>query len=429
MFTPFRGQGAELRGAGGRTYYTLIMTIPDIDLSEYLYDLPEERIAQYPVAERDLSKLLVSDGKTIGSDIFRNINKYIPSGSLLVFNNTRVIRARLLFRKDTGALIEVLCLEPLTPADYESSFGSAGPVEWKCLIGNLKKWKSGTISTVISRGGQQFILTASYICEEGDAWRVRFEWDLPDISFAEVIELAGQLPLPPYMSREVEDEDLVRYQTVYSRINGSVAAPTAGLHFTAEMIRGLQKSGIKTSEITLHVGAGTFKPIKTLQILEHEMHCEHFTVSGSVLEQLKNSAGRIVPVGTTSVRTLESLYWLGVKVLRLGVITAQELRLDQWEPYKEESLVTASEAMDALLGYLRVNKMQSLNAATSLIIVPGYMFRMTSAIITNFHQPGSTLLLLVSAWTGKKWKHIYKYALDNSFRFLSYGDSSILLRD
>jgi len=405
------------------------MNIPHIDLSEYNYDLPEDRIAQYPVPERDLSKLLVSDGKSIGSDIFRNIDKYIPSGSLLVFNNTRVIRARLLFRKETGAVIEVLCLEPLTPADYESSFGSTGAVDWKCLIGNLKKWKSGTISTVISRGGQKFILNANHICEEGDAWRVRFEWDLPNTSFADVIELAGQLPLPPYMSREAEDEDLVRYQTVYSSINGSVAAPTAGLHFTQEVIRGLQKSGIMTSEITLHVGAGTFKPIKTLQILEHEMHCEHFTVHGSVLEQLKNSAGRIVPVGTTSVRTLESLYWLGAKVLRHGLITAQELRIGQWEPYEEESMISAGEAMDALLDYLRVNKLQSLNAATSLIIVPGYRFRMTSSIITNFHQPGSTLLLLVSAWTGNKWKQIYRYALNNGFRFLSYGDSSILLGD
>jgi S-adenosylmethionine:tRNA ribosyltransferase-isomerase len=404
------------------------MTIPDIDLSEYLYDLPEERIAQHPVAQRDLSKLLVSDGKTIGSDIFRNIDKYVPSGSLLVFNNTKVIRARLIFRKDTGALIEVLCLEPLAPADYESSFGSAGPVEWKCLIGNLKKWKSGRISTLFSRGGKRYTLTANKICEEGDAWRVSFEWDLPAASFAEVIELAGQLPLPPYMVREVEDEDLVRYQTVYSRIDGSVAAPTAGLHFTTEVINGLQKSGIKTTEITLHVGAGTFKPIKTQDILDHEMHCEHFTVSLSVLEQLKNSTGMIVPVGTTSVRTLESLYWLGAKVLRQRLTTVQELRLDQWEPYEEECLISAGEALDALLGYLNVNKMQSLNAATSLIIVPGYRFRMTSAIITNFHQPGSTLLLLVSAWTGDKWKDIYKYALDNGYRFLSYGDSSILLR-
>ncbi len=400
----------------------------ELDINDYDYDLPESRIAQYPAAERDKSQLLISKGENISKDIFRNIDKYLPSGSLLVFNNTRVIRARLLFRKDSGAVIEILCLEPLLPYDYSLSFGSKNPVEWKCIVGNLKKWKSGILKTVFTSEGVGKNLFADKLATEGDTCRIRFTWDDKDLSFAEVIEACGHIPLPPYINRSDEKEDNIRYQTVYSSVNGSVAAPTAGLHFTNSVFSSLESAGIKTAEITLHVGAGTFKPVKSENIYQHEMHTEHFFVDKKTLKSLLAYRGKIIPVGTTSVRTLESLYWLGVKLMSDGLKATVELSVGQWEAYDLPQSVTVEESLEMLLSYMRRDNKTFIRASTSILIMPGYEFRMTSGIITNFHQPKSTLLLLISAFAGKRWKELYIFALKNDFRFLSYGDSSLLLK-
>jgi len=406
-----------------------------INLEEYNYDLPEDRIAQYPVDERDLSNLLVYRGGKISKDIFRNIDSYLPPESFLVFNNTRVIRARLLFRKDTGAAIEVLCLEPVAPVEYELSLGSRKPVEWKCIVGNLKKWKSGTLKTGFIINGNQFILSAEKVKQQGETWILKFIWTSEDISFGEVIESAGHIPLPPYIEREDEANDNSRYQTVYSKIDGSVAAPTAGLHFTENVFKNLNKKGIRSDEITLHVGAGTFKPIKSDSVFDHEMHCEHFYVTRETLKAIIKNEGNIVSVGTTSVRTLESIYWLGVKILsdpsneNLETQSIASLQtLGQWEAYDLDSSVTLNQSIEAILKYMNRSGLNFLHASTSIMIIPSYRFKVVNGIITNFHQPGSTLLLLISAWIGEDWKNIYNFALDNNFRFLSYGDSSVLLR-
>jgi S-adenosylmethionine:tRNA ribosyltransferase-isomerase len=404
-----------------------IIKMQDININDYDYDLPEDRIAQYPVSERDKSQLLVFKNNEISKDIFYNIDTHLPSGSLLVFNNTRVIRARILFRKVSGAAIEVLCIEPLNPFDYSQSFGSKQPVEWKCIVGNLKKWKSGTLSTPFTYKGRTFSLNADKQEPDGDSWRIKFMWDCSELSFGEVIELTGHIPLPPYIKRDDEEEDLIRYQTVYSRIDGSVAAPTAGLHFTETVFKKIQERGIKTSELTLHVGAGTFKPVKSNSISDHEMHCEHFSVDAATIETLIGCIGNIIPVGTTSVRTLESLYWLGARMIQKHTEKSEELSVAQWEAYETESIASAEDSLVALLDFMKRNNLTSIQAATSIIIVPGYKFMLTNGIITNFHQPRSTLLLLISAWTGKRWEEIYFYALKNGFRFLSYGDSSLLL--
>jgi S-adenosylmethionine:tRNA ribosyltransferase-isomerase len=407
----------------------------NINLEDYKYDLPDDRIAQHPAKERDMSKLLVYKGNKISKDVFRNIDDYLPKESFLIFNNTRVIRARILFCKPTGASIEVLCLEPLLPVDYEQSFGSREPVEWKCIIGNLKKWKTGTLQTNFFFKEKQYCLTAEKTGSAGEAFIIRFQWNSTEISFAEVIESTGHIPLPPYINREDESEDSTRYQTVYSRINGSVAAPTAGLHFTGLVLEKLRKQGIKSAELTLHVGAGTFKPIKTKSINDHEMHCEHFVVSKETIEAIIKNEGKIIAVGTTSVRTLESIYWLGVKILSdslNGILSetqgiASLLSVNQWEPYITGSDISVKESLSAILYYMNKIQITNLHASTSVMIVPSYQFRIVEGIITNFHQPGSTLLLLVSAFTGERWKDIYTYALENDFRFLSYGDSSLLL--
>jgi S-adenosylmethionine:tRNA ribosyltransferase-isomerase len=403
------------------------VNIKDINLDDYDYDLPADRIAQYPVKERDMSQLLIHNGKSISKDLFRNIYKYLPEDSLLVFNNTKVIRARVLFRKETGATIEVLCLEPLTPFEYEESFSSKGPVEWKCIIGNLKKWKSGKITTTFNYCNNQYNLTAERICSEGEAWRVRFSWNSEVISFGEVIEVTGHIPLPPYINREDETMDIKRYQTVYSAIKGSVAAPTAGLHFTNRVFNKFKDKDIRTIELTLHVGAGTFQPIKNKNISDHVMHCEHFYVTEKSLEKLLENRGKIIAVGTTSVRTLESLYWLGVKIINSTSADCRKLTLGQWEPYNMESNITVKDSLSALLNLIRERNCFILAASTSIMVVPGYKFRVINGMITNFHQPHSTLLLLISAWIGKSWKEVYKFALDNNFRFLSYGDSSLLI--
>jgi len=400
----------------------------DINIEDYDYDLPAERIAQYPVNERDMSQLLIFRGGNISKDIFRNIDNYISKNSLLVFNNTRVIRARIIFQKMTGASVEIFCLEPLSPFNYELSLSSTEAVEWKCIIGNLKKWKSGKISTPFIYQEKKYELTAERFEALGDAWRIRFSWNCPVASFSEIIEEAGHIPLPPYINRKDEEDDIDRYQTVYSRINGSVAAPTAGLHFTNNIFDKLREKGIRSTEVTLHVGAGTFKPVKSNMISGHDMHCEHIFVTAKTIELLLSNQGNIITVGTTSVRTLESLYWLGVKILRNPTGFSSDLSLSQWEPYDSESKVTVAESLAALMDHIKDRNLPYLHASTSIIIIPGYQFRMVNGIITNFHQPGSTLLLLVSAWIGKEWKKVYKFALENDFRFLSYGDCSLLIR-
>lgn len=400
----------------------------DINIDDYYYNLPADKIAQYPVNERDMSNLLITRGDDLSKDIFRNLDNYLTPESLLVFNNTRVIHARILFQKNTGALIEVLCLEPLTPSDYELSFSSNEHVEWKCIIGNLKKWKSGIIRTSFYYKDREYCLTAEKLNPEGEVWRISFEWNCPWLSFGEVIEITGHLPLPPYINRMDETEDAYRYQTVYSRIQGSVAAPTAGLHFTDEVFSKLKNKGVKTVEITLHVGAGTFQPVKSNNIFDHNMHSEHFFVSARTIELLIENFGKIIPVGTTSVRTLESLYWLGVKILKDPVCNTSCLTLGQWEAYDLDCDVSVRRSLEALLNHLKVQHLSSIHASTSIMIIPGYDFKIINGIITNFHQPKSTLLLLISAWIGNKWKKIYSYALDNNFRFLSYGDCSLLIR-
>ena len=402
--------------------------IRDIDINDYHYDLPSDRIAQYPAGKRDGSKLLIFKNDRISKDTFRKIDDYLPPGSLLVFNNTRVIRARILFQKTTGANIEILCLEPLSPFDYTLSFSSKEPVEWKCIVGNLKKWKSGILITVFKYNNNLYTLRAERLQSDGETCRIKFSWNSCGISFGEVIESAGHIPLPPYINREEKKEDIERYQTVYSSVKGSVAAPTAGLHFTDYVFKKIRERGIKTVELTLHVGAGTFQPVKATDIYKHEMHCEHFSVDAKTIELILANYGKVIGVGTTSVRTLESLYWLGVKLIQNPLENSKNLSLGQWDAYRMSKGVSVMESLGALLNCMNQLNVSYLQAGTSIMIVPGYEFRIIDGMITNFHQPRSTLLLLISAWTGNKWKDIYNFALNNKFRFLSYGDSSLLLK-
>jgi S-adenosylmethionine:tRNA ribosyltransferase-isomerase len=400
--------------------------IKHININDYDYFLPEERIAQYPAKERDNSKLLLYKKGIISKDQFRNIHKYLPGDSLLVFNNTRVIRARIIFHKETGADIEIFCLEPLLPCEYEQSFSSRGPVEWKCIVGNLKKWKSEVLFTEFDFSGCQYKLSAQKVRAEGEAWRILFSWNSPGISFGEVIEAVGRIPLPPYVKRDDEDEDYIRYQTIYSTVKGSVAAPTAGLHFTKEVLDHIYNKGIKSIELTLHVGAGTFRPVKARNILQHEMHSEHFFITGNTIEELISNKRKIIAVGTTSVRTLESIYWLGVKAI--SDPSGADLFIGQFEHYDFPQEVSVQESLESLVRLIKKRNTTVLHASTKIMILPGYDFRIISGMITNFHQPKSTLLLLISAWVGSDWKNIYRFALENDFRFLSYGDSSLLIK-
>lgn len=402
--------------------------VKNTDINDYDYFLPEDRIAQYPVEERDKSKLLIYRKGIISEDIFRNISEYLRPDTLLVFNNTRVISARLLFRKETGSKIEVLLLEPLNPPDYGRVFSSKVTVQWKCMIGNLKKWKKGTLSLGFSLNNRSYRLMAEKTEPAGKDWGVRFSWEPADICFAEVISSAGHIPLPPYVNREDEEIDKVRYQTVYGRVNGSVASPTAGLHFTENVINEILYKGIKRDEITLHVGAGTFQPVKSDNIENHVMHCEHFSVSGATIENLLSFEDRIIAVGTTSVRTLESLYWLGIKTLKKKFEVSEDFYLKQWEPYQCSDEIPVKDSLSALLNTIEKKGTGILNASTELMIIPGYKFRLVKGMITNFHQPRSTLLLLVSAFIGEDWKQVYDFAAEHRFRFLSYGDSSLLIK-
>lgn len=401
----------------------------NINISDYNYNLPEEKIAQYPLKERDGSRLLLFRNQKISEDFFRNIDHHIPPGSLLVFNNTKVMRARLIFRKESGAKIEVFCLEPLLPSNYDKSFSSMNCVEWKCLTGNSKKWKYGIIETSFTKNKKQYKLIAEKLNPEGDdAWRIRFSWSADDLTFGEVIEASGHMPLPPYIRRPDEEEDSIRYQTIYSQIKGSVAAPTAGLHFTKEIIDRLLTNAIQMTQITLHIGAGTFQPVKSESITEHHMHSENFYIHATSIEWMLKYCGSILAIGTTSVRALESLYWLGLKLNKKPNISPDCLSLGQWEAYSMKKTVQARQSLETILIWMHKNKINYLHAPTKFMIIPGYKFMITNGIITNFHQPKSTLLLLISAWIGDEWKKIYKYALENDFRFLSYGDSSLLLK-
>lgn len=410
-------------------------TTQHIKIQDYSYDLPDERIAKYPLAQRDQSKLLLRgcDG-TLREDVFSHLPQYLPKGALMVFNNTKVIQARLHFHKSTGALIEIFCLEPFSPLDYQQSFSAKSQVSWVCLVGNLKKWKEGALQREVEVQGHHVTLSAERIGEQGTGFEIRFSWDDPSISWAEILESIGELPIPPYLNRDTEESDLKTYQTVYSRIKGSVAAPTAGLHFTEAVLQQLDERGIERNEITLHVGAGTFKPVKSEEIAGHTMHAEWIAVHKSSIERLIAHGGQCIAVGTTSVRTLESLYYIGVRLHQCRLegrpVTDEDLHVPQWLPYEyaatHSTPLSTLEALNEVLLYLEEHQLQTLHTATQIIIAPGYTYHVVRTIVTNFHQPQSTLLLLVSAFVDGHWREIYDYALAHDFRFLSYGDSSVL---
>lgn len=398
-----------------------------IDINDYNYDLPEGRIAKFPLAERSASKLLVWHGGAITERHFCKIGEVLPAGQMLVFNNTKVIRARIIMHKPSGARIEVFCLEPVDPADYERAFAMRGASEWSCIVGNLKKWKEGYVEIPFDYEGRAENLRAWRVGEGGREQRVRFEWTA-NMTFGQLLEYLGKIPIPPYLNRESEEIDYTRYQTVYSKFEGSVAAPTAGLHFTPELIEEMKTSGFEFEEVTLHVGAGTFLPVKDDDAARHPMHTEHFEIRRATVENLLRKWGAITAVGTTSVRTLESLAALAWRIHTTGTPDAERV-IGQWELYDIPTSFTGREALEALLAYMERKELERLKAATQIMISPlGYEFRIVRNIITNFHQPKSTLLLLIAAYVNGGWREIYDYALSHEFRFLSYGDSSVLIR-
>ena len=403
-----------------------MMKTKEIHISEYNYELPDERIAKFPLAERDHSKLLVYKHGMVSESIFNQLPSLLPQGALMVFNNTKVIQARLHFRKETGALIEVFLLEPAEPADYEQMFQTMGRCSWLCLVGNLKKWRGGALSRTITIQEETVIVKATYRGEHGTSHWIDFEWS-GERSFAEIIDAMGELPIPPYLNRETQESDKTTYQTVYSKIKGSVAAPTAGLHFTNRVLDELDAHGIEREELTLHVGAGTFKPVKSDTIGQHEMHTEFVAVRRHTIERLLAHNGQAIAVGTTSVRTLESLYYMGMKVLNNPDVKEEELHVHQWEPYEVESNKDVMEVLQALYDWMIRHELTVLHSSTQIIIAPGYDYKIVKMLVTNFHQPQSTLLLLVSAFVKGDWHKIYDYALAHDFRFLSYGDSSLLI--
>ena len=412
------------------------MDTKHIQISDYSYELPDSRIPRFPVTPRDHSKLLVYRQGEVSEDYFYNIANYLPEHSLMVYNNTKVIQARLHFRKSTGALIEVFLMEPAAPADYEQMFQTTGHCSWYCMVGNLKKWKEGPLVRTIDIKGQPVEFSATMRRDQPDGisggtnYWIDFAWDNGVVSFAEILDAVGELPIPPYLNRETQDSDKTTYQTVYSKIKGSVAAPTAGLHFTDTVLADIDRHGICREELTLHVGAGTFKPVKSAEIEGHSMHTEYICVRRETLQALLSHGCHTIAVGTTSVRTLESLYWLGLRAMR----GEEEMHVGQWEPYETELSTPLSPRegagegpLQALLSYMDAHELDTLHASTQIIIVPGYKYKIVERMITNFHQPQSTLLLLVSAFIGDDWHRVYDYALSHQFRFLSYGDSSILI--
>ncbi len=408
------------------------MDTKEIHISDYNYELEDDRIAKFPMAERDHSKLLIYNKGVVGEDVFYNLPQHLPSKALMVFNNTKVIQARLHFHKDTGALIEVFLLEPYEPADYEQMFQMRGHCSWLCLVGNQKKWKEGTLTRELDVKGERLVLKATRKGEHGTSQWIDFEWD-GDVPFADIIDVVGELPIPPYLNRETQESDKTTYQTVYSKIKGSVAAPTAGLHFTERVLADLDAHGIEREELTLHVGAGTFRPVKSETIGEHPMHTEYIAVRRHTIERLIAYDGQAIAVGTTSVRTLESLYYMGLKVMANPDITEEQLHVNQWEPYEGEKLIVDSlkfkvkDVLQALLDWMDRHALTVLHSSTQIIIAPGYDYKIVKMLVTNFHQPQSTLLLLVSAFVKGNWRCIYDYALSHDFRFLSYGDSSLLI--
>ncbi len=442
----------------------------DIQISDYNYDLPDERIAKYPLEQRDQSKLLVWRNGEIQQHYFCNLPDQIPAGSMIVFNNTKVIQARLHFQKPTGGIVEVFCLEPEAPKDYQQNFASEKECTWTCLVGNSKKWKEGSLSLQVTlKDGRQTTLYCERVSEPGASQKIRFFWDNPNkstlpikgevsqrdgegLSFAQLLDAMGELPIPPYLNRATEEKDKETYQTVYSQIKGSVAAPTAGLHYTPEVLEALKSKGVDLQYLTLHVGAGTFKPVKSATIEGHDMHTEFISVPKSVIQSLldfksksilpikgevsqRDGEGLLIATGTTSVRTLESLYYIGEKLLSHPDAQSEELVVHQWEPYDVQHTISVTESLQAILDYLERTHQENLVTATQILIAPGFQYRLVNAIVTNFHMPQSTLLLLVSAFVdgdsleGPNWHRIYQYAMTNGFRFLSYGDSSILFHD
>lgn len=405
------------------------MDTKHIQIKDFNYNLPDERIAKFPLAKRDNSKLLLYRHGVVTEDVFHNIAQYLPKGALMVFNNTKVIQARLHFRKETGALIEVFLLEPYMPADYEQMFQTTGHCSWLCMIGNLKKWKEGSLKRTFDVKGKEVTLVAERKEDVHKSYRVDFSWDASDVSWAELLDAVGELPIPPYLNRETQESDKTTYQTVYSKVKGSVAAPTAGLHFTPEVLADIDRHGIDREELTLHVGAGTFKPVKSEEIQDHEMHTEYICVHRQTLEKLIRHEAKAIAVGTTSVRTLESLYYIGVKLEKTLDLSEEELHVCQWEPYENAVAkpITPLKAIENILAYLDKHGLSALHASTQIIIAPGYEYNIVKMLVTNFHQPQSTLLLLVSAFVHGDWRKIYDYALAHDFRFLSYGDSSLLI--
>jgi S-adenosylmethionine:tRNA ribosyltransferase-isomerase len=401
--------------------------LDDLDLANYNYILPPERIAKYPLEERDNSKLLVYNRGMITKDSFSNFVEYINQDDFLVFNNSKVIQARLEFYKQSGARIEVFCLNPTEPADIQLAFQQTRKVTWKCLVGNLKKWKKGILTTMVDIHGGKVVLSAALKEISKTGIHVEFSWNNSKLSFSEVLEAAGQTPIPPYLNRNSEPIDLIRYQTVYSLIEGSVAAPTAGLHFTSDLLEKLHIEGVGLAELTLHVGIGTFRPIQSDSIIDHEMHTENFSVSLKAITQIRQKVSKLIAVGTTSVRTLESLYLLGAKIHKNKEIRSDELVINQWDGITEKSEIPPGDALRLLENYMIKNHMDVLYSSTRLMIIPGFKFKLSDVLLTNFHMPRSSLILLVAAFIGEDWKKVYQYALDNDFRFLSYGDSSLLL--
>lgn len=402
-----------------------------IFIDDFNYHLPDERIAKYPLEKRDTSKLLVYKNEKISEDKFFNISQYLPENALLVYNNTRVIQARLIFHKSTGAKIEVFCLEPISPSDYALSLSSTKNCVWKCLVGNLKKWKEGKLTREVIWNDKIVLFSAEIISTDENTHRIQFGWDDENLSFSEILMAVGELPIPPYLHRKTEETDKKTYQTVYSKIEGSVAAPTAGLHFTPGVFETLKSKNIETDEVTLHVGAGTFQPVKSKDIADHTMHAETIAVKLETIKHIQQKLGNIVAVGTTSVRTLESLYWIGISPLSLGRTCPDKSggvggEVKQWQPYQPHKNVSAFQSLQNIIDYLEENQLDTLYADTQIMIKPGYEFKVVDAMITNFHQPKSTLLLLVSAFVKGRWKQIYDYAMANDFRFLSYGDSSYI---
>lgn len=415
-----------------------------IHISDFNYELSDERIAKFPLQQRDHSKLLIYQHGELSDDVFLNLPNHLPQGALMVFNNTRVIQARLHFRKETGALIEVFLMEPALPADYEQMFQTTGKCSWLCMVGNLKKWKEGPLMRDFEIKGKALTLSATMDRNKtmeksgGTNYWVDFEWDNPEVNFAEILEAVGELPIPPYLNRATQESDKTTYQTVYSKIKGSVAAPTAGLHFTDAVLHDLDQKGVVRDEVTLHVGAGTFKPVKSVEIEDHHMHTEYIVVHRHTFERLLQHDCSVIAVGTTSVRTLESLYYMGVKLAMNPQCTEEDLHVNQWEPYdlphNEEGLVlvdgepvSVEQSVRNLLDYLNRDGLEALHSSTQIIIAPGYVYKIVKMLVTNFHQPQSTLLLLVSAFLKGDWRKVYDYALSHDFRFLSYGDSSLLI--